>query len=160
MIRPALALVATLTLALASCGNPPPPPKTPRAVTPPRPVDPITPRATTPRATTPPKAPAKPKIPARLRCQSNDDCEISTFTGCCRCCACGAKPYAINKLVSQANRNRCNAVDCAPCAKKCAPCPTIIGGTPGRAECIKNRCTRVVDNKSGKRPMGAFEGYE
>ena len=146
-----LMVVALSTFVIASCGKPLPPPK------------PI-PRGGETVAPTPPprqpkaQPPAKPKIPAHLRCQSDADCEITTFAGCCSCCSC-PKPYAINKLVSQARRNRCNAVRCVPCTRACAACSQIQAGAPGRAACQDNRCVRV-DDQGGKRPMGAFEGYE
>ncbi|MCK5796876.1 MAG: hypothetical protein KAI47_06830 [Deltaproteobacteria bacterium] len=144
------ALLSAAALLFVACATTSPPVATPHGGSAGTPQPKLAPK--------PAPLPEKPAVPARLRCQDDADCEISAFTGCCHCCTCPSTPYAINKLFSQTQRNRCAAVRCGPCNKACTACPEFVAGSPGRAVCRDHRCTRVVDEKT--RPKGAFESSD
>lgn len=142
-----MVMLAGLGLFLAACGTTPtPPPDHPPIV------------VTAPTRPPPAEAP-KNLVPAELRCKADDNCAMSSFAGCCTCCHCKTVRSPINKLVLTARRNRCAAVDCAPCQKKCAPCEDVISGAPGRAVCRQGRCTKILDSKATqpRTPFGAYE---
>jgi hypothetical protein len=78
---------------------------------------------------------------ATKTCQKDADCVLTRFAGCCDCCGCTQKAYAIHsaELAEKqeiCSRVRCNMSKCA--AVLCAPCPE--DPPTGKAACEANRC--------------------
>ena len=73
-------------------------------------------------------------------CQSDDQCTVTDFAGCCDCCGCTV-PYAIRSDALAAEQEPCTVIDCdfSRCAEECPSCPRAPLGT---AICESGRCVR------------------
>lgn len=86
-----------------------------------------------------PPRPPRPPPPPTAACESNADCVMTTFAGCCGSC-CPRTPYAISRTQLDQNQRRCAAVDCAApncAAVRCAAAPDI---SEFRAVCSAGQC--------------------
>ncbi|MFO0601219.1 MAG: hypothetical protein U0228_38270 [Myxococcaceae bacterium] len=88
-----------------------------------------------------PFVPKRPPPPAG-ECTANDQCELSSFQGCCGSC-CPGPPHAIRKGTNEALR--CAAIDCAlpNCdAVKCArPAPGTYVAVCRAGQCVAQQTT-------------------
>lgn len=84
--------------------------------------------------------PRPPHAPPPRQCTADEQCELSTFQGCCGSCCPGA-PHAVLKGADEARH--CAVVDCAlpDCAAvRCAPAPPLSDFV---AACRQSRCVAV-----------------
>lgn len=80
------------------------------------------------------------------RCESDAECVISDFPGCCDCCSCSS-PYAIRADALEEQQRACESEDCSQeheeqeCAiVECQGCPTTHETFD--AVCEEGRCVR------------------
>lgn len=55
--------------------------------------------------------PGKTPSGGRASCATDDECVISTSTGCCK--ACPDQPFGMPALAAEQQQNKCKTVDCA-----------------------------------------------
>jgi hypothetical protein len=85
--------------------------------------------------------PARTPTGARVSCNSDSDCVVTDFAGCCPCCP--VEPYAAPKNELASRKNACAGKACSACGDN-IECPKIAGRVAGFvARCKEGTCADV-----------------